>query len=109
MVSALDLTGLEGAGAVWRGWSSATCGEGGVREEEGGRERDRPGAGCLQSAGLSCWRGGEGRPAVGGLGTDRVVLIVTLWKEESWEPVSCRKSFREIAVPIIRVSGGLGR
>lgn len=34
-----------------------------------------------------------------------LVLKLTLWKEESWEPVSCGKSFKEITVFIRRMFG----
>lgn len=32
-------------------------------------------------------------------------LMLTLWKEESREPVSCRKSFREVTLFIGRTLG----
>lgn len=37
------------------------------------------------------------------------VLMLTLWKEESWEPISCRKSFRELILLISGVLGVLAR
>lgn len=41
------------------------------------------------------------RPGVGLV----LVLTLTLWKEESWEPVSCRKPSQEITLFIRRASG----
>lgn len=38
-----------------------------------------------------------------------LLLMLTLWKEESWEPVSCRKSFKEITLLISRVFAFLAR
>lgn len=81
--------------------------------------RDRSGRGegrlprCPQSSGtcrgrrsclLGLWfsRGGGQGLAVEGL---VLVLMLTLWKEESWEPVSCRESFKEITVFISRMFG----
>lgn len=48
-----------------------------------------------------------------GLGTDLpgpgaglvLALMLTLWKEESWEPVSCRKPFKEVTFFISRTLG----